>query len=174
MFYSFPTIKQNVKGVIALISISIKDLSWWPQRYRCNSLPVRAWIFFRSYFYYYFSSVHSYEDRLYLFLHRSARIWFSYISRRKGVITLISISILLVTTISQQSLILNWNKQSRENYGICFVRMSRSVYFATHIILEKLIQGLKLPFQMNTQTYSLIIFVKALNHLHGITLIRFL
>ena len=145
-------------------------MSWWPQRYRCRySLPVRAWIFFRSYFNYYFSSF-----SFYLFLHRSARIWFSYISRRKGVITLISISILLVTTISQQSLILNWNKQSRENYGICFVRMSRSVYFATHIILEKLIQGLKLPFQMNTQTYSLIIFVKALNHLHGITLIRFL
>ena len=36
--------------------------------------------FFRSYFNYYFSSVYSCEDRLYLFLYRSAHIWFSYIS----------------------------------------------------------------------------------------------
>ena len=32
------------------------------------------------------------------------------------------------------------------------------------IILERLIQVLKLPFQMNTHTYSWIIFDKALNH----------
>ena len=42
------------------------------------------------------------------------------------------------------------------------------------IILERLIQVLKLPFQMNTHTYSWIIFDKALNHLHRITLLRFL
>ena len=44
-----------------------------------GSNPVRAWIFFRSYFNYWFSSVHSCEDRLYSFLHHSAHIWFSYI-----------------------------------------------------------------------------------------------
>ena len=42
------------------------------------------------------------------------------------------------------------------------------------IILERLIQVLKLPFQMNTHTYSWIIFDKALNHLLRITLLRFL
>ena len=44
-----------------------------------SSTPVRALIFFRSYFNYQFSSVHNCEDLLYSFLHRSAHTWFSYI-----------------------------------------------------------------------------------------------
>ena len=36
------------------------------------------------------------------------------------------------------------------------------VYFATQIIPEKLIQGLKLPFEINTLTYPYIMFGKAL------------
>ena len=44
-----------------------------------GSNPVRAWIFFRPYFNYWFSSVHSCEDLLYSCLHHRAHTWFSYI-----------------------------------------------------------------------------------------------
>ena len=44
-----------------------------------GSNPIQAWIFFRSYFNYQFSSVYSCKDLLFSFLHCSAHIWFSYI-----------------------------------------------------------------------------------------------
>ena len=53
--------------------------------------------------------------------------------------------------------------------------MSRSVYFVTQIILEKLIEGLKLQFQMNIPTHTLEKYLsRHLTTLLRITLLRFL
>ena len=56
-----------------------------------------------------------------------------------------------------------------------FFQMSRSVYFVTQIILEKLIGGLKLQFQVNIPTHTLEKYLsRHLTTLLRITLLKFL
>ena len=52
--------------------------------------------------------------------------------------------------------------------------MSRSVYFVTQIILEKLIEGLKLQFQVNIPSHTLEKYLSRHLTLLRIILLRFL